>query len=110
MLQQNKPDDYVMATGENHAIREFVELAFMEVDMDIEWQGSCENEIGVDTQTGKKIISIDEKYYRPTEVDRLLGDATKAKEKLGWESKTNFEELVKIMVHADWEKVKKRGY
>jgi len=110
MLQQDKPDDYVMATGENHTIREFTELAFMQVDIDIEWQGSGENEIGVDTQTGKKIISIDKIYYRPTEVEQLLGDATKAKENLGWESKTNFEDLVKIMVHADWKKVKRRGY
>ena len=76
----------------------------------VEWQGSEENEIGVDSKTGKKIIGIDENYYRPTEVEQLLGDATKAKEKLGWEHKTSFEELVKIMANSDWERVKRKGY
>ena len=110
MLQQDEPDDYVMATGENHTIREFAELAFQELDIAIEWQGKGKNESGIDVKTGKKIIRIDEKYYRPTEVNQLLGDASKAKNELGWEPKTSFEELVKLMVHADWEKVKKRGY
>jgi len=110
MLQQDKPDDYVMATGENHTIREFVELTFGELDIEIDWQGIEEKEVGIDSKTGKKIIGIDKKYYRPTEVEQLLGDATKAKKELGWEPKTSFEELVKIMVKADWEKVKKRGY
>ena len=110
MLQQDKPDDYVMATGENHTIREFVELTFRELDIEIDWQGIEEKEVGIDSKTGKKIIGIDKKYYRPTEVEQLLGDATKAKKELGWEPKTSFEELVKIMVKADWEKVKKRGY
>jgi len=110
MLQQDEPDDYVIATGINHTIREFAELTFKELNMDIEWQGRGEKEIGTNRKTGKKIIGIDEKYYRPTEVDQLLGDPTKAKEKLGWETKTSFEELIKIMVHSDWEKVKKRGF
>ena len=110
MLQQDQPDDYVMATGENHSIREFAEVAFKELDIEIEWQGTGENEMGVDSKTGRKIIGIDKKYYRPTEVEQLLGDAKKAKEELGWQPKTCFEELVNIMVHADWEKVKKRGY
>ena len=110
MLQQDKPDDYVMATGENHTIREFVELTFRELDIEIDWQGIEEKEVGIDSKTGKRIIGIDKKYYRPTEVEQLLGDATKAKKELGWEPKTSFEELVKIMVKADWEKVKKRGY
>ena len=110
MVQQDNPEDFILATGENHTIREFAELAFKELDMEIEWQGSGVNEIGLDSRTGKKIIGIDEKYYRLTEVDQLLGDPTKAKEKLGWESKTTFEELVKIMVKSDWKKVKKRGY
>ena len=110
MLQQDRPDDYVMATGENHTIREFAEVAFKELDIEIEWQGTGENEMGVDSKTGRKIIGIDEKYYRPTEVEHLLGDAKKAKEELGWQPKTNFGDLVKIMVHADWKKVKKRGY
>ena len=110
MLQKDKPDDYVLATGENHTIREFVELSFKELDINIEWQGSGVNEIGVDAQTGDQLIGIDEKYYRPTEVEQLLGDASKAKEELGWEPKTTLNELVKIMVKADWEKVKRRGY
>ena len=110
ILQQDKPKDYVLATGENHTIREFAELTFKELDIYIEWQNRGDNEIGIDAQTGNKIIGIDEKYYRPTEVELLMGDATKAKKELGWEPKTSFEELVKIMVKADWEKVKKRGY
>ena len=110
MLNQDKPDDYVMATGENHTIREFAELAFKELDMEIKWQGQGEDEIGVHSKSEKKIIGIDKKYYRPTEVDSLLGDASKAKEKLGWEPKISFIDLVKIMVNSDWEKVKRRGY
>ena len=110
MLQHDEPSDFVMATGENHTIREFTELAFNELDMNIEWQGCGEEEAGIDSKTGKRIIGIDEKYYRPTEVEQLLGDATKAKEKLGWEPKTSFKKLVKIMVHSDWEKVKRRGF
>ena len=109
MLQQDNPDDYVMATGENHTIREFAELSFKELDINIEWWGSGIDEIGINAETEKQIIGIDKSYYRPTEVDQLLGDPTKAKEKLGWEAKTSFQELVKIMVHADWEKVKRRG-
>ncbi len=110
MLQQDNPDDFVLATGANHTIREFAELAFKELDIIIEWQGREEDEIGVDSKTGKTIIDVDKKYYRPTEVEQLLGDATKAKERLGWEHKTSFEDLVKTMIHADWEKVQKRGY
>ena len=110
MLQQDQPDDYVMATGENHTIREFACLAFKELDIEIEWQGTGENEMGVDSETGRKIIGIDKKYYRPTEVEQLLGDAKKAKEELGWQPKTSFCDMVKIMVHADWKKVKKRSY
>ena len=110
MLQQDKPTDYVLATGKNHSIREFCELAFNELNIQIKWKGKGEDEIGVNAQTGKQLIGIDEKYYRPTEVNQLLGDASKAKDELGWEPKTSFEELVKLMVHADWEKVKKRGY
>ena len=110
MLQHDKPDDYLMATGENHTIREFAEVAFKELDIEIEWQRTRENEIGVDSKTGRKIIGIDKKYYRPTEVEQLLGDAKKAKEELGWQPKTSFGDLVRIMVHADWKKVKKRSY
>ena len=110
MLQQDKPDDFVLATGKNHTIREFCELAFNELGINIEWQGKGINEVGINAQSGYQVIGIDEKYYRPTEVEQLLGDATKAKEELGWEAKMPFEELVKIMVNSDWEKVKKRGY
>ena len=110
MLQQEKPDDYVLATGENHTIREFVDLSFKNLDVSIEWQGKEQGEIGVDTKTGKILVKVDPVYFRPTEVDSLIGDARKAKEKLGWEPKVKFEELVKIMVNADFEKVIKRGY
>ena len=110
MLQQDKPDDFVLATGKNHTIREFCELAFSELGINIEWQGKGINEVGINAQSGYQVIGIDKKYYRPTEVEQLLGDAYKAKNELGWEPKTSLEELVKIMVHSDWEKVKKRGY
>ena len=110
MLQQDIPEDFVLATGEQHSVREFVELSFKELDIHIDWQGDRENEIGVDQVTGKTIIGINPKYYRPTEVETLLGDATKAKEQLGWEATTPFTELVKKMTHSDWKKVKKRGF
>jgi GDPmannose 4,6-dehydratase len=110
MLQQRKPDDFVMATGKNHTVREFADLAFKELDMELKWQGEGEKEVGIEKTTGKTRVAVDPNYYRPAEVDLLLGDAAKAKEKLGWEPKTTFQELVKIMVNADWEKVKIRGY
>ena len=110
MLQQEKPEDFILATGEQHSVREFVECSFKELDIHIDWQGKGKDEVGIDTSTNKTIVKINPKYYRPTEVDTLLGDATKAKEQLGWEATTPFTELVKIMVHYDWEKVKKRGY
>jgi len=110
ILQQDKPDDFVMATGETHTVREFCELAFKKLDIELEWTGKNENEKGIDKKTGKVIIEVDPRYYRPTEVDILIGDASKAKEKLGWKPKVRFEELINIMVKADWEEVKKRGY
>jgi len=110
MLQKDIPEDFVLATGEQHSVREFVELSFKELDIHIDWQGDRENEIGVDQTTGKTIVGINSKYYRPTEVETLLGDASKAKEVLGWEAKTPFSELVKMMVQSDWKKVKKKGY
>ena len=110
MLQQDEPDDYVMATGETHTVREFCYLAFKELDIELDWNGKNENEKGIDKKTGKVLVEVDPKYYRPTEVEILIGDASKAKAKLGWEPKVKFEELVKIMVKADWEKVNKRGY
>ena len=110
MLQQDKPEDFVLATGEQHSVKEFVECSFKELDIHINWQGEGENEVGMDGATGKIIIGINPKYYRPTEVETLLGDATKAKEQLGWEATTPFTELVKKMTHSDWKKVKKRGF
>ncbi|MHA1624343.1 MAG: GDP-mannose 4,6-dehydratase, partial [Promethearchaeota archaeon] len=89
---------------------EFCEHAFKELDIELEWRGKNESEKGINKKTGKVIIEVDPRYYRPTEVDLLIGDASKAKEKLGWEPKVKFEELVKIMVQADWEKVQKKGY
>lgn len=106
MLQQEKPEDFVLATGENHTIREFAELAFKEVDIIVEWKGRGLDEKGINADNGKQIIVIDENYYRPTEVDQLLGDASKAKDKLGWQANTSFKELVKLMVQSDWENVK----
>ena len=110
MLQQDEPDDYVMATGETHTVREFVVLAFRELDIELEWHGKNENEKGIEKKTGKTLIEVDPNYYRLTEVEILIGDYSKAKEKLGWEPNVKFEELVKIMAKADWEKVHKRGY
>jgi len=110
VLQQEKPEDYILATGETHSVREFAYLAFGELDIELEWEGKEENEKGIDKTTGKVRVEVDPSYYRPTEVDILLGDASKAKDELGWEPQVKFEELVKIMTNADWEKVKKRDY
>jgi GDPmannose 4,6-dehydratase len=106
MLQQEKPDDFVIATGETHSIREFIELSCKELDIEITWKGTGVNEIGIDSNTGKTIIKINERFFRPTEVEILLGDASKAKEKLGWSAKTKFEELVKLMVKSDYDLIK----
>ncbi|MDK2831282.1 MAG: GDPmannose 4,6-dehydratase [Methanolobus sp.] len=105
MLQQDEPDDYVIATGETHSVREFVELAFREIGIDIKWEGNGVDEIGFDSSTGDVLIEVDQRYYRPTEVDLLLGNPMKAKEKLGWESKLDFEDLVKRMVQNDVNKL-----
>jgi len=110
MLQQEKPGDYVLATNETHTIREFADLAFRELDMELEWTGTGEEEKGIEKKTGRVLVKVDPRYYRPTEVDLLLGDPSKAKAELGWEPKTKFEDLVKLMVKADWEKVQKRGF
>lgn len=101
ILQQNKPDDYVIATGETHTVREFCELAFKTVGVDLKWEGEGVDERGVDSKTGKVLVSISSKFFRPSEVDLLLGDAKKAKEKLGWAPKVSFEGLVKMMVEND---------
>lgn len=101
MLQQDKPDDYVIATGETHSVREFCEKAFECVGIDIEWVGSGIEEKGLDSKTGRVLVEIDPRYFRPTEVDLLIGDASKAKEKLHWQPKVTFDELVKMMVDSD---------
>jgi GDPmannose 4,6-dehydratase len=108
MLQQDVPEDYVIATGEQHSVREFCELAFKEVGVEIIWEGKEENEKGICKATGKTIIEVDPNYYRPAEVETLLGNPAKAKQNLGWNpNKTSFEELVKIMVQHDIEYVKR---
>jgi len=101
MLQQSMPDDYVIATGESHSVREFAEQAFKVAGFDITWQGEGFGEKGIDAHTGKIMVDIQKQYFRPLETDYLLGDATKARSILGWEPKTNFLELVKIMVEGD---------
>jgi len=103
ILQQEQPDDYVIATGETHSVREFVGLAFRNAGIDIVWRGSGLDEKGIDAASGTEIVHIDPHYFRPTEVELLLGDPTKAREKLGWQSETSFEKLVSMMVAADIE-------
>lgn len=109
MLQQNDPEDFVIATGKTTSVREFVELAFREVGVDIRWEGTGVNEVGVDSSTGHVLLCIDPKYFRPTEVDLLLGDPTKAKQKLGWEPKVSLQELVSMMVQADLKLAKREN-
>lgn len=101
MLQQDVPDDYVVATGETHTVREFCELAFSHVGIDLVWEGEGENEKGIDRNSGKEYISISSKFFRPTEVDLLLGDATKTQNKLNWKPKVSFKELINMMVDSD---------
>ena len=101
MLQSDIPDDFVLSTGEMHSVREFIELAFEKRGFDIEWKGTGIHECGVDKKTGKILIRIDEKYFRPAEVDQLLGDSTKARNVLGWSPKINFNKLVELMVESD---------
>jgi GDPmannose 4,6-dehydratase len=107
MLQQSVPDDYVLATGETHTVREFVEKAFLCAGMEIEWDGEGINIKGIEKKSGKVVVEVSPEFYRPAEVDILIGDATKAREKLGWNPKTKFEELVEIMVKADLDRVAK---
>ena len=102
MLQHDTPEDFVIATGEQHSVREFTERAFHEVGIDLRWEGKGVEERGIDIATGRVLVEVDPKYFRPAEVETLLGDPTKAKELLGWNpSKTTFEELVRIMVRHD---------
>ncbi len=107
MLQQEAAEDFVLATGEYHTVREFVERSFGRLGMPIEWRGSGVEEVGVEAGTGRELVAIDPRYYRPTEVDELLGDPSKAKAKLGWAPKVTFEGLVDEMVDADLELAKK---
>ncbi len=108
MLQQDKPDDYIIATGKTHSVRDVVEEAALHLGYDIKWDGKGLKEKGVDNKTGKILVEIDPFYFRPAEVDFLVGDATKAREKLGWTPKKSFKELIKIMVESDLKKEKRR--
>ena len=101
MQQQPKPDDYVLATGESHSVREFIELAFAQVGRKIVWQGAGDDEVGVDHITGLDLVRVDTRHFRPTEVDTLLGDATKARQVLGWQPERSFVDLVAEMVKSD---------
>ncbi|MEX0322324.1 MAG: GDP-mannose 4,6-dehydratase [Puniceicoccaceae bacterium] len=109
ILQQEEADDYVLATNETHSVREFADLAFRHVGLPLHWEGEEENEIGVDEQ-GIVRVKVDPEYYRPAEVDLLIGDPTKAKEKLGWEPATKFADLVKLMTDADLTSVEVKGW
>jgi GDPmannose 4,6-dehydratase len=106
MLQQEKPDDYILATNEAHSVREFVEKTAIHLGFDLIWEGEGLNEKGIDKKTNKTIIEIDPKYFRPSEVDILLGDYSKAKQELGWEPKVKFNQLVEIMAKADYDNEK----
>ena len=107
MLQQNEPEDFCIATGVHYSVRDFVNMVAQELEINIQWKGGGIDEIGIDASTGNTIVSVDARYFRPTEVETLLGDATKAKEKLGWEPKISFDEMVKEMTAADLEEAEK---
>ena len=109
ILQQDKPQDYVLAMNETHTVREFVELAFAELGYEIEWQGSGVDEKGIDKNTDKVLVEVDPRYFRPAEVELLWGDSTKARTELGWEPKYSFMDLVKEMVQSDLEEMKNGG-
>lgn len=107
ILQADRPDDWVVGTGEDHSVREFCDFAFAHVGIELEWSGSGTDEVGRDRKTGTKRVIVNPRYFRPAEVDRLLADPSKAKRELGWQPKVSFDELVKMMVDADVEAVKK---
>jgi GDPmannose 4,6-dehydratase len=107
MLQQEKPDDYILATGETYTVKEFVENAFRIAGYEILWEGEGVNTKGIDKKSGKVLVEVSPEFYRPAEVDILIGNPQKAKEKFGWEPKIKFEELVRIMVEADIKRVEK---
>ena len=106
ILQHDKPEDFVLATGIIHSVKEFVELAFQYIDIQIIWEGKNLDEKGIDKKTGKTLVKIDPRYFRPTEVDLLKGDPTKAKTKLNWEAKTSFSQMVSEMVASDINAIK----
>ena len=106
MLQQDVPEDFVIATGKTHSVREFIEKAFAHVDINLIWQGTGIDECGIDTKTKKSLVRIDEHYFRPTEVDLLIGDSRKAQRTLGWYPKMDFDGLVTLMVDHDCKLVK----
>ena len=110
MLQQEKSEDFVLATGETHTVREFVDLSFNEAGIELEWKGSGIDEKGIDKKTGKTLVEVDPRYFRPTEVDILLGDPSKAHEKLGWKHEHNLQQLVSDMVKNDIEEAKRDAY
>ena len=110
MLQQDEPDDFVIATGKQISVRDFVNAAFAEVDIQIDWQGSGVDEQGQCKKTGNTLVQVDPKYFRPTEVETLLGNPQKAKDKLGWEPKITLEEMVSEMVREDIHLAKKDEY
>ena len=107
MLQQDQPDDYVIATGLQYSVRELIETAAQELEIEVSWQGSGIDEIGLDNASGQRIVAIDANYYRPTEVDSLLGDASKAHQKLGWKPRITFQEMIAEMVRYDLEEAQK---
>lgn len=109
ILQNETPDDFVLATNETHTVREFAELSFKHAGINLEWQGEAENEVGID-EKGVVRVAVDPEYYRPAEVDLLIGDPAKAKRELGWEPKTKFTDLVRIMTEADIASVEKKGW
>ncbi len=109
ILQADAPDDFVLATGETRSVREFVELAFSEVGRKVAWKGKGVEETGIDQKSGKTVVRIDPQYFRPTEVDLLVGDASKARQKLGWKPKTSFAQLVKDMVASDLDEAKREN-
>ena len=104
MLQQDMAEDFVIATGEQHSVKEFVHLAGRELGMDIHFEGEGEAEVGIDKNSGKKVVAVDPRYFRPAEVETLVGDATKAREKLGWKANTSFPDLVKEMIRVDMDR------
>lgn len=109
MLQQDQPDDFVVGTGETHTVRAFVEQSFSALGMPLEWSGEGMDEVGVDTASGKAVVRIDERFFRPAEVNLLLSDPSKAKDELGWQPEVGLEGLIEMMVKADWQRLRGAG-